>query len=212
MTAGGILAVLVGAFVLLAVVIGTGNWEVQPILSGSMRPGFPVGGVVVAQRVPTSSLQVRDVILFHPPGEPTRTYVHRIISLKREGGTDVIRTKGDDNPVPDPWTLHLDGRWAYEARYTVPFVGYLAVWDHSGTGRQDLLLTAGALIVICGALVMGGEVLAYRRRRAHDGTAMPSAPSDVRRRVRGRSTARHAPGRPTTRTRPRDAAHGTGRP
>jgi signal peptidase I len=163
--AGAVLAALIAAFALLAIGVGTGNWQVQPVLSGSMRPGFPVGGVVVAQRVPVSSLQVRDVILFHPPGEPDRTYVHRIISLERDGGAEVIRTQGDANRFPDSWTLHLVGRWAYVARFTVPLLGYAAVWDHSSSGHEDLLLAGGTLVALCGAVFLLSLTLGRRRGR-----------------------------------------------
>lgn len=177
---GLILAALMAGFAVVAVGVGSRTWQIQPILSGSMRPGFPIGGVVVAQRVPTSSLQVRDVILFHPPAEATKTYVHRIVSLKHVDGSLVITTQGDDNRFPDPWTLRLKGRWAYEARFTVPVVGYAAVWSHSTTGRTVLLLTAGALIVVCGILIMGGQALAHRRSvPLEDGVESTDVSSEV---------------------------------
>jgi signal peptidase I len=174
LTAGRLIAVtllvaLLGVFAIVAAEVGSGKWEIQPVLSGSMRPGFPIGGVVVAQRVPTASLQVRDVILFHPPGEPQTTYVHRIISLERVAGVDVVRTQGDDNRFPDSWTLHLNGRWAYEARFTIPLLGYVAVWDHSGSGRRDLLDGAGALIVLCGIMVLASHFVRGKREATTDG-------------------------------------------
>lgn len=147
---------------MVAVAVGSGNWEIQPILSGSMRPGFPVGGVVVVQRVPMSALRVRDVALFHPPGEPQITYVHRIISLRHSPQGLIVRTQGDDNVFPDPWTLHLRGQWAYQARFTVPLIGYAAVWDHSRSGHEDLLLGVGVLLVVVALVVIVSE-----RRRRH---------------------------------------------
>jgi len=162
------LVALVAVVAVVAVAVGSGAWEIQPILSGSMRPGFPVGGVVVVQRVPTSSLRVRDVALFHPPGEPQVTYVHRIISLRHSPQGLIIRTQGDDNVFPDPWTLHVRGRWAYQARFTLPLVGYAAVWDHSRSGHKDLLLGVGGLLVVGAFVVIAGE--SRRRRRIVEGT------------------------------------------
>lgn len=129
------------------------KWEVSPILSGSMRPGLPLGGVVIAQRVPVTSLKTRDVVLFHPPGEPKLTFVHRIISLKHTPQGLTMRTQGDANLFPDSWHSILKGRWAYRARYSIPFLGYVGVWEHSPSGRQDILLLAGGL-----AMVLVGSV------------------------------------------------------
>lgn len=130
------------------------KWEVSPILSGSMRPGLPLGGIVIAQRVPVTSLKVRDVVLFHPPTEPKLTFVHRIISLKHTPQGLMMRTQGDANLFPDPWHSILKGKWAYRARYSVPFLGYVGVWEHSPSGRQDILLLAGGLAVVLVGLVV----------------------------------------------------------
>lgn len=147
------LLVLVGlAFVAVAVL--SGGWQIRPILSGSMRPGFPIGGVVVTQRIPLLQLRLRDVAVFHPPGEPTIDYVHRVIFLRRTPHGLVVHTQGDDNLYPDPWTLHLGGQYAYVARFTLPLVGYAAVWAHSPEGRRTILLAAGllALVLVVAAL------------------------------------------------------------
>ncbi|MGH9293173.1 MAG: signal peptidase I [Acidimicrobiales bacterium] len=157
-----VVAVLLAGVVLVGVAVSSGSWQIQPILSGSMQPGFPVGGVVVTQRVPVSSLQVRDVVLFHPPGEHDVTYVHRIISLEHTSHGVIVRTQGDDNASPDPWSLHLLGSSVYEARFTVPVVGYVAVWGHSPSGRKDILLAAASLLVL-----LAGWVLLAQSTRGH---------------------------------------------
>lgn len=166
---GVLILALLGALVLIVVGVASGGWEIQPILSGSMRPGFPVGGVVVVEREPISSLHVRDVVLFHPPTEPGVTYVHRIIWLKRTPLGTEIHTQGDDNAFPDPWTSVLEGKWAYQARFTVPLVGYAAVWDHSLAGKRYLLVIA----VLIAAVAIGLGVAEVQGRR--HGTATEAA-------------------------------------
>lgn len=158
---GAVLAVVLIAVAGFGYEVGSGRWTVQPILSGSMRPGLPIGGVAVVQRVPTKSLTVRDVVLFHPPGEANTTYVHRIISLTQTSQGVAFRTQGDANVYPDPWTIHFDGRWAYEVRFTLPLLGYLAVWDHSQAGHQEMILAIGALLILLAA----AAVLKGRRGR-----------------------------------------------
>lgn len=159
-----VLAALVAAAATAIAGVASGGWQVRPILSGSMRPGFPVGGVVVTQRVPLDSLHVGDVVVFHIPHDPGATYVHRIVWLEHRGSELLVRTKGDANTVPDPWTLAVHGPVAYQARFTLPLLGYAAVWLHSPTGRSDMEAVAGLAFVV-GALALVIELARGRRAR-----------------------------------------------
>ena len=167
-----LVTVIVGA-VVLAAGLATGDLQLRPVLSGSMRPALPLGGVVVTQRVPLSSLRVGDIAVFHPPGYPTIDYVHRIIWLKHTAHGDVIRTKGDANLYRDPWTLRVRGNVAYVARFAVPLLGYPAVWIHSPAGRRALLYGAGALFLVAGLSAALND-----RRRARDRRASLGATDD----------------------------------
>jgi signal peptidase I len=119
-----------------------------------MSPGFAVGGVVVAQRVPVSSLAERDVIIFHKPTDPNAYVVHRIVSLTTKGGATVIETKGDNNAVKDPWTVSLRGDVAYRATFTIPFVGYAALWLHDPATRRDAAFVGAVLLVVAAGVVL----------------------------------------------------------
>ena len=135
----------------------SGAWTVTPILSGSMRPGLPVGGVAVSERVPVSSLAVREVIIFQSPLNPDVTVVHRIIQLNfNSSGQAVVKTKGDANPVADPWTATLHGKDVYVVQFTLPLLGYPAVETNHGV---DLIV--GGVIIL---LVVVGTVLTRERR------------------------------------------------
>lgn len=147
--------------IVVAVAVTSGAWQIRPVLSGSMRPDLPVGGVVVTQRVPLDSLAVGDVAVFHPPVDPRLDYVHRIIWLRRRAGELLVRTKGDANATADPWLLHVRGRWGYVARFSVPWIGYAAVWVHSPPVRHAAVIGAGVL-----ASVLVASVLIDRRRRS----------------------------------------------
>lgn len=149
-TAGLIVLALLVALVALGVL--SGNYQIRPILSGSMRPGFPVGGVVISKRVPMSDIKVRDVIVFTRPNNRSERVVHRIIKLDRKGSAVTVKTQGDANPAPDPWTLNLRGDTAYRVRYSIPLLGYPAVWYHS-SGRALLLVAAGLVIVVAAVSV-----------------------------------------------------------
>jgi signal peptidase I len=138
----------------------SGRYQVRPVLSGSMRPGLPVGGIVITKQVPISSLQVRDVVVFHRPDYPQELVVHRIISLTHGPGGIVIQTQGDANNAPDPWKVTLRGTTAYRAVYSLPMVGYIAVWMHNPSGRRTLL--GIGLLLVAGAAT--GSILSRRRK------------------------------------------------
>ena len=156
-----VLGLIACAVAVIGVAVVSGRWQIRPVLSGSMSPTLPVGGVVITERVPLADLSVGNIAVFHPPFESKITYVHRIISLRHSHGSLLIRTKGDANIYPDPWTLKIRGRWAYVARGSIPWVGYVAVWIHSPRGRALSLLASGLL-----ATVLVGSVLLDRRRTA----------------------------------------------
>ena len=141
-----VLAIL-GALGIGAWALAQGSWAVNPVLSGSMRPGFTVGGAVISQRIPVSELAVRDVIIFHNPNKPSEEMVHRIVQMtKGPDGQLLIKTQGDANPVPDPWTLTLRGGPIYKVRWSVPLLGYLAVAYQNNRGIT--LLVAGFVLIL----------------------------------------------------------------
>lgn len=152
---------IVGAFVVFAAAVVSGSLQVRPVLSGSMRPDIPVGGVVVTQRVPVSEVRVGDVIVFYEPDGSQELVVHRVASLTPASSGPVLQTKGDANGAPDPWTISLRGEHAYRAVSVVPLVGYVAVWAHNPSGGR-ILVAAGVALVAVAAV----GTLVYLRRSA----------------------------------------------
>jgi signal peptidase len=144
-----------------AAAVISGQYQIRPVLSGSMRPGLAVGGVVVTERVPIAALKVRDVVVFHRPDKPEELMVHRIIGLTQGASGPVVQTQGDANTAPDPWTVTLRGTTAYRAVFSVPLIGYVAVWVHGSTGSRVLMAIGLTLIAVA---VLGG--VRQRRRTA----------------------------------------------
>jgi signal peptidase I len=150
-----IFSTIVVLVVLAAVGVGSvalihGTWQVNPIVSGSMRPGLPVGGAIISERVPVDQLLVRDVIVFRSPDNPADLIVHRIVAMSRSNsGQLVIKTQGDANNVRDAWTLTIRGNHAYVARWSVPLLGYLAVAFENNRGL--VLLAAGIVLIAAAA-------------------------------------------------------------
>ena len=177
-----LMIVVIGLLGLGAAAVISGDYQVRPVLSGSMRPGLPVGGVVVTERVLTSTLQVRDVVVFHRPDRPAELVVHRIIALTPSVNGPIVQTQGDANAIPDPWRVSLRGTTAYRAVFALPLIGYAAVWAHNPAGHQTLTLVG---LLLIGGAAIGAVVTRRSAKRASPstdrsapGAAAPSS-SDV---------------------------------
>ncbi len=145
-----------------AVALVNGSWSVNPVLSGSMRPGLAVGSVVISERVPVSQLAVRDVIEFQEPNNPSVQMVHRIVKIAKDpSGQFAINTQGDANSVRDPWALTIRGGVAYRVRWSIPLVGYLAVAYQNNQGVA--LLGAGSILLAIAATTV---FKSHRRAKA----------------------------------------------
>jgi signal peptidase I len=142
---------------------------VTPVLSGSMRPGLAVGGVVISQRVPVDSLAVRDVIVFSDPYKPSEQIVHRIVRItKNKSGQLQFNTQGDANTVRDPWTITIRGNDVYRVRWSVPLLGYVA--NSYQRHRGYYLLGAGIVLILIAVTTVLGTSEGRRRRRAQQAT------------------------------------------
>jgi len=130
-TLAGAALLVVGA---LAVSLAPRILGYSPVIvyGGSMADSVRVGSIAVTKAVQPEDIGVGDVIVFYPPTtSPDRSpLMHRVISVREEGGQRLFRTKGDANATPDPWEIGIEGRGSRVA-YAVPYVGYLV--DFAGT-------------------------------------------------------------------------------
>lgn len=136
------------------------GWQRYAIVSGSMTGTYDRGSLVLDEVVPVSTLKAGDVITYLPPAGagPHHLITHRIASIERDAsGERVYRTKGDANPVADPWTFRLGGDTQARVRLGVPYVGYAL----SALGRRDVRLVAIALPAL---LIAGFSLLRLWRQ------------------------------------------------
>ncbi len=145
-----VLAVVAVLTVVIGVQVAAGNWKLQSIESNSMRPLFARGTVVILAKEPARSLKVGQVVSYVPPHPyPQITIDHQVHSVARVGdGVVKFTTKGDANPVVDPWTAVASGQ-VWVMRYHVPWVGMIsfAVGDLPFMVGLGLVLTACVLFI-----------------------------------------------------------------
>ena len=76
-----------------------GRWE--RVETPSMGTVAPVNTLLWVEPVRFGDLRVGDIITFHPPGDPSVTYSHRVAVVHEDGS---VGTTGEIS-APDPWRL-----------------------------------------------------------------------------------------------------------
>jgi signal peptidase I len=152
-------------------------FHLEPVvmLTGSMGSTIPPGSLIIDRRVAPATLKVGDTITFEKPlGEPGLD-THRIIAIAHSNGHTSYQTKGDANPVEDPWTIEFKNQTAHQVIYSVPRLGWLLLLLRTPIFR-DLVLVAALLVVfstVLKALAVAGA--------ANTTAASIATPPDVRR-------------------------------
>jgi signal peptidase len=142
--------VLLGLGLVVPALLG---YERYVIVSGSMTGTYDRGSLVFDEVVPVEELRTGDVITYRPPpgSGPTGLVTHRIAEIRQDPSGPVFRTRGDANPVADPWTFRLAGPTQARVVSGVPYVGYVlgALSD-----RRVRMLVVGlpALLIALSAL------------------------------------------------------------
>jgi len=147
----GVALSVLATLAMMATAIGIVLFHVgfQPVLSGSMRPTFSPGSLVMTRPIPTRNVRTGDVILFTPPGQAS-PFAHRVTSVSGPADRPVIKTKGDANPVADPWKLQLVHSQVPEVIGAVPGIGRLAVAVHKHGSRVILIAVGGLIFCLVG--------------------------------------------------------------
>lgn len=144
-------AVLGGALVLL-LAIGVlphfGFYRPVTVLSGSMRPTFSPGDMVIDVPEPVSSVRVGQVVSYQVPTGIHQVETHRIVHILQGGAHPVIQTRGDANNHDDPWTAKLEGKTAWRMIAVIPHLGYVVNWLRGPTLRMAAIIVAPALLAL----------------------------------------------------------------
>jgi signal peptidase len=143
------------AFALLALIFlgllpNLGWYRTETVLSGSMKPYFSPGDIVVVTPEPTRDVRVGQVISYHIPVGDHHVQSHRVIKVVRGGDSPLVRTKGDANAAPDPWTARLNGGTAWQVRAVVPKAGWAIVWLRTPAIRRFAIFAVPLLLALLG--------------------------------------------------------------
>jgi signal peptidase len=148
------LRMLLGSALLLFLAIGvlprTGWYRIQTVLSGSMRPAFAPGDLIVVTPEPVREVRAGQVITYKIPIGDQHVQTHRIVKVVHGGEHPVVQTKGDANDSIDPWKARLEGTTAWRVRLVAPKLGLLIVWLRSPLIRILTVFGAPFLFAVLG--------------------------------------------------------------
>jgi signal peptidase len=146
------------------------GYEPMVIVTGSMQKTLPVGSLVVSHKVDPRVLQVGDVISFQKPIGAKGIDTHRIVAIKNDHGKRLYQTKGDNNPVVDPWMITFDpGVPAHRVAFSLPYAGNALLFARSSGGRLSLVG------LVCLILLL--SIFKAIAATARDTTQEPHAPA-----------------------------------
>jgi len=119
-----------------------GGWRFDVVLSGSMEPALPLGGVVFIKPVEPADIGTGDIIAYRS-GEPLIT--HRVVDVIDESELSLI-TKGDANDSPDLLPVPV-ANVVGKVIFDVPYLGYLAAFVKTRLGFLLTILLPGLAII-----------------------------------------------------------------
>ncbi len=159
---------LLAMLVLLGLAIGPHLFDYRTVVmrTGSMEPLISPGDVVVIRPEALSRLAAGQILTFAAPVPGSPVFSHRVTSVRRTGTDAVVTTKGDANPVADPWQARITDQRVWHVVRVVPGVG----WVIGALHRPSVHLVSVWLI----PLVLCAEILLRLWRRP---TATPSSPT-----------------------------------
>lgn len=132
------------------------------VLTGSMRPSYPPGTLVVIRPTPVADIQVGDVITYQITSGQPAVATHRVIEkgFRQDGEVQFI-TQGDNNSAPDQnpvREVQVRGRlW-----YAIPYLGWVNSAMNGGQ-RQALVPILGGLLLAYAAWMLVSGVRDKRR-------------------------------------------------
>jgi signal peptidase I len=141
-----------GVFLLIAIGPRLGLYQTVTVLSGSMRPAFTAGDLLVLRPERLTSVRTGQVLTYSIPIGDHHVESHRIVQVVSRRPYTIIRTKGDANAARDPWTAVLRGRQAWHVVGVVPYAGRPILWLREPIPHLVSVLLAPALFLVFGLL------------------------------------------------------------
>lgn len=145
-----------GVLLSLRFALGT-EFPVVIVKGPSMIPTYYDGDLLIVQGVPDkntlkpqNATYEGDILIFHSPFDWDTLIVHRVVEKTSVNGRLVLFTKGDNNPIRDPWRVYEENVVGIVIR-KIPYAGGVvnAIQSPYGLG---LLFTLMVCVIIIDVL------------------------------------------------------------
>ncbi|WP_366923967.1 signal peptidase I [Metallumcola ferriviriculae] len=120
------------------------GYELMVVVSGSMEPSVPLGSIIVVKNGGYGFIKPGEIITFRTGNTEPLLITHRVAAIKPDGS---LVTKGDANSAVDNVSVGLRDVVG-KVSFTVPYVGYLAIFARSKWGGILIRTAAGVLALI----------------------------------------------------------------
>lgn len=158
MLSWSVLLLLAGAVAAAVVVPRLVGGQAFGVLTGSMRPTYPPGSLVVTRPVDPAAVAVGSVITYQLRSGESAVVTHRVVAVSRDTRGELsFRTRGDANGAADPAPVRA-AQLRGEVWYAVPLLGRVNRWL---TGRHRLWLGG---VVVAGLLAYATSMFAQAAR------------------------------------------------
>ncbi len=165
-----VLVILISAAIIVPKAMG---WTGMVVLSGSMEPTLPVGGLAFMQPLDAGdsvdAIEPGDIITFRVEG--LNAYIsHRVVEVNTDSNGVSFVTKGDANDTPDSEPIVAD-RVVGVVRYHVPYLGRVV---EKLQDRRTYYLFVGipaGLLILTELLSVGREISTYYRSKQNESGA-----------------------------------------
>lgn len=140
-----------------------GNFQVLSVLSGSMRPTFSEGSLILSRANPQGTYRTGDIIVFKTPSDVLVT--HRVQEVVPEGSNQVrYRTKGDANDAADP-DLVAPEQVRGVVFFWVPFLGRVVSFVKSPYGFVLFIVLPALYIIFSEIFTIRDEIMHHRGKK-----------------------------------------------
>ena len=129
-----------------------------PVTGISMTPVFKEGDLITYEKISPSEVEVGDIISYRIPPLTQKYYnsppviAHRVVEIKDTTTGLIYRTKGDNNPREDPWSVR-DFDLIGKVDQQIPYLGFLILFLQSTPGRIFALIAMFLLVSICTVVI-----------------------------------------------------------
>lgn len=117
--------------------------RIYGVMTGSMTPAYPVGGVVYVKGMEAESIQVGDVITYRMGTDTEYFMTHRVVEM----ADGFFRTKGDANEAADPEPVSYE-RLIGRVVFYLPGYAKVADFVDSTTGKCTFIILFATAFVM----------------------------------------------------------------